>query len=887
MGVGVSILIGLGLFIMLTWWTHLKASKTVRKITAGKITKIQKKDLSDLAPKEIHVRVKTRSQIKTYLHKDLSAATHDLKTLLAIIMPIILSCIFTFSFTVGNIGSAVLLERDLLFNWVGMLIFNPVISSMLVYGLLNTERSGISILASLPLNPRKQANAKLIILLTLQTLAVFAPLLIYIGTDKFLILFFAILTSLPITWIFLILTFELRILFFSKYKDHYVIDEVHSEKRIYKWFLIVCIQYILSFWIMSFLIIFFSFQQLSYLAIFIVFVSIVGFPTVIFLFYKMFPVLPPFKAIPRIISKYELEARPTTLSKHSWLSIVVIIILYLSFQYLLILLFDLLFHDYWFFPFWDVSYFFYFFSFSASFEISKLFGIFSSTLIFILIFIIGVPKVLGLPYGKLPVKLYLESIKAKWVEKAFKYFIGGLLLIILFYLVSSFIGLTLFSINYQPYIISLVIFQIFCQEFIFRGLILTILLKNRRKKKAILLNAFIYTFFYLFTIITPNPTPSLYEYVFLYVIFFLIGVLVAYICVKTNSILLGIFVQLLLYLVLPFYLLNLELPIYGILNFIMDQDNIWGFPSIWNFVPTIIVTILLTIAVIFQYNKKKNILGRKDLLKLEIFPPQNLNIDSYNALELPEVIDTQLIEPDKHKSWNSKVSVGLSLGAFLFMNFILGVFFVLITYASLNWDTYWELTSNQFFSSVIFLFDLIFIWFPILCVRKYTQNPPLKNRFILWGFTIRGFDRKKLLKGILIGVIFAFVGVLMVLFISFLTEGIIASIFGSVPNRFWGVLSTDISSLIVLSITMILVIGTSEEILFRGFMQKGLIRRLRNKLGIFITAFLFSIIHIIGVLLIPSNSPLVILISFLYSFFPYFSISIYIYIAWFNTSLEK
>jgi len=308
MGVWVNLLIGLGLLIVLTWWTHLKASKTVRKITSEKVTNIKKKNHSQTV-KEIQVRIKTRSPIKTYLRKDLSAATHDLKTLLSMIMPIILSCIFSFSFNIGNIGSEALFERDLFYNWVRMLIFIPVISSMLVYGLLNTESSGKSVLASLPINPREQANAKLILLLPLQTFAALAPSLIYIATDKFLISFFAILTSLPIAWIFLILTFELRVLFFSKYKDHYIIDEIHSENRIYKWVLITSILYILSFWIMSFLITFFSDRQLFSLAIFLISLSVIGLRIIIYLFYKIFPILPPFNTLPPsgIKSTNELE----------------------------------------------------------------------------------------------------------------------------------------------------------------------------------------------------------------------------------------------------------------------------------------------------------------------------------------------------------------------------------------------------------------------------------------------------------------------------------------------------------------------------------------------------------------------------------------------------
>ncbi|KKN12848.1 hypothetical protein LCGC14_1012330 [marine sediment metagenome] len=249
---------------------------------------------------------------------------------------------------------------------------------------------------------------------------------------------------------------------------------------------------------------------------------------------------------------------------------------------------------------------------------------------------------------------------------------------------------------------------------------------------------------------------------------------------------------------------------------------------------------------------------------------------SLEVFQPPKITDEQLTDPKKHKLWSSLTSIGLPLGAFLFMNFILGGFFALLTFASFDLNTIFELTSNPYFTSLISLFELIFILFPILYIRKYLQNPTIKNRFILLGFTSRGFDRKKLLKEILIGLSLAFVGVLMVALISLFTEEIIEYLFSieiiqDIPTGF---LPTDISSLIVLSLIMILIIGTSEEILFRGFMQKGLERSLGSKMGILLTAFLFSMIHVIGILFIDLNSPLVILISFLLSFFPYFSISI-------------
>jgi len=70
-----------------------------------------------------------------------------------------------------------------------------------------------------------------------------------------------------------------------------------------------------------------------------------------------------------------------------------------------------------------------------------------------------------------------------------------------------------------------------------------------------------------------------------------------------------------------------------------------------------------------------------------------------------------------------------------------------------------------------------------------------------------------------------------------------------------------------------LIIGTSEEVLFRGFLQKGLVRTLGKNWGIVVTALIFSSIHIIGIFLFP-ESLTSFLISFLLSFLPFFAISI-------------
>jgi len=87
-------------------------------------------------------------------------------------------------------------------------------------------------------------------------------------------------------------------------------------------------------------------------------------------------------------------------------------------------------------------------------------------------------------------------------------------------------------------------------------------------------------------------------------------------------------------------------------------------------------------------------------------------------------------------------------------------------------------------------------------------------------------------------------------------------------------LSSDLLSLVLLMITMVLIVGTTEEILFRGFMQKGLVRRLGVKWGIFITAIIFTFIHLITIFLVYPIFSITFVVAFFISFVPYIAISL-------------
>jgi membrane protease YdiL (CAAX protease family) len=149
----------------------------------------------------------------------------------------------------------------------------------------------------------------------------------------------------------------------------------------------------------------------------------------------------------------------------------------------------------------------------------------------------------------------------------------------------------------------------------------------------------------------------------------------------------------------------------------------------------------------------------------------------------------------------------------------------------------------------------------------------------LLGFTTRGFTKKKLLIEATIGIGLAIIGLFVVNGLAIFLELALEFFFGIEIIQDAGGLSgnpipLDLGSLIVFSIVLILVIGTSEEILFRGFMQKGLVRKLGDTWGILITAIFFAMIHLIGLFAVSLISPFAVIISFILSFIPYFVISL-------------
>jgi len=272
-----------------------------------------------------------------------------------------------------------------------------------------------------------------------------------------------------------------------------------------------------------------------------------------------------------------------------------------------------------------------------------------------------------------------------------------------------------------------------------------------------------------------------------------------------------------------------------------------------------------------------------DYKTLQLFPSQQkMGAPSVQPVLKKKLADKEIIN-NTREFWRPKASIFWPLISLVIMGQILGIILILIIFLGLISLSYLNFIVSPLFLTISSLTELVFMVVPILYVGQYLQNATLKNRFKFLGLYAKKEDKFFVLKETLLGIGFAIVSVIIVNLISLLLELIfgpllsISRIFPAQnPNSDVELLgsSTNIFEIILLSIIMIIIIGPSEEIAFRGFMQRGLVRSYNKRTGIWITAIIFSLIHIVTPLLDITISPLSSILSFIILLIPYLLISL-------------
>ncbi|MHA2121667.1 MAG: CPBP family glutamic-type intramembrane protease [Promethearchaeota archaeon] len=323
----IGIFCGLGLFVIIIWWIFTKSVSGLNRITTAKGETLKKYLNSSLTDK-ISIKIRNRSEIFAHFIKDLIITFRNIKVFLSAVTPIIISFVFTYTFNFTVLGGQTPLDTDFIYNLTLILALQPFICGMLIYNLLNLEGSGTPLFTSLPINPNKQAKAKLLFLLILQTISVISPYFIYIFQPGFIDLLLTILISLPYAWFVLISMFQLHIFLFGRAKHRFVLEPVHPDNRMIKTAFIYILEYILYIIIISMGIVSNFYGVHLFLSNFGV-VLIIFYTILLFSFKAMFPSKPKLKN-GRLFDSTSIPILSNWLQRHHWLSVTLLLLLNFS-----------------------------------------------------------------------------------------------------------------------------------------------------------------------------------------------------------------------------------------------------------------------------------------------------------------------------------------------------------------------------------------------------------------------------------------------------------------------------------------------------------------------------------------------------------------------------
>lgn len=186
-----------------------------------------------------------------------------------------------------------------------------------------------------------------------------------------------------------------------------------------------------------------------------------------------------------------------------------------------------------------------------------------------------------------------------------------------------------------------------------------------------------------------------------------------------------------------------------------------------------------------------------------------------------------------------------------------------------------NILTQPYATALLSLVEISLIAFPLLLLKKYYKS--MKDRFLLLGWrpyffhpsdntALDGFKKLGRELGIASMLAFALLGV--ALSVEFVNGLIWHSIIEIPDDMNLGITPNTLPEMIALVVSMLLIVGPTEELLFRGYTQQGLEDRQGSVKAILITALLFTLVHVMPSFIPTALTP--------YLFLPYFTISIFI-----------
>ncbi len=236
-----STLIGIALLVILTWRLYRLVLVKMRSL------KSHQARIEHLVVQKMPERLETRpikivSPVKAYTRKDIASLTRNFQGALYLFFPLVFPFVIFLQASGPNNGSLGWLgEEVFIYNYVLIFLILLTIMNavMLITGVLGIEDSGASILASLPVIPRDQVKAKIMIICTVQLASSLLPMVVFAGQPEIGFLIPIFLAYCPLGMAIVMLTFVTKIHLFGKMRYKYVLEEVNQDRKAWKWVAIV------------------------------------------------------------------------------------------------------------------------------------------------------------------------------------------------------------------------------------------------------------------------------------------------------------------------------------------------------------------------------------------------------------------------------------------------------------------------------------------------------------------------------------------------------------------------------------------------------------------------------------------------------------------------
>ncbi len=276
-------LIGLALSGLITRSVFRKALSTLHNVIYFE----QKKSTTEIPGKVKPIKIEALSPVRAYMKKDLSIVTRDFQMLVFLIGPIIFPIFGVIFVIISTPGFSDFTQK--FYFTVGISIMYQMMgATLLICGFLTTEKSGASILSSLPIVIRDQALGKVNFMVIIMPITAILPYILLFDPGNALTILAAMIVSIPLGPIFGLVALELKVRLFGKLKTKYILEEFHRDRKNSKWLVILAIEFGLAILMIASFTKLFE-QSLTTLVIVfpIVEVLILGF--LIIIFNRMFP----------------------------------------------------------------------------------------------------------------------------------------------------------------------------------------------------------------------------------------------------------------------------------------------------------------------------------------------------------------------------------------------------------------------------------------------------------------------------------------------------------------------------------------------------------------------------------------------------------------------